>query len=414
MKKKLKWLFWGVIILSIAGYSLYTKAQPLKAELIKIEPQTIAKTFTEEGKVVSEEEQDIYITQGGKILDLPVKEGDLVKRGDLLLKLDATELNYQIRQLKGQLTSLRGQERQAAREPYDAQINAQELAVEQARLQWEAATKELERAKTLYQEGAISQGALEIAERAVKETANLLAQQEQALKLLDEQQSAPQGTREQFAGSREATQAQIALLEYQKDRATIYAPMEGRVKALQVKGGMVIAPGTPILSLFKPGDYQVEVFLLSEDVALAKPGMKVRVIQESKTGDKVFDGEVAGIAPAAQEKISALGLVEQRVKVTVALKGDLNNLRPGYTMDVEFTTHREKNRLVVPKTVLFPYQGQEALWVVRGGKAQILTVKKGFETDDNVVIGEGLQSGDLIIRNPQQEGLQEGKKVIGS
>ena len=126
-----------------------------------------------------------------------------------------------------------------------------------------------------------------------------------------------------------------------------------------------------------------------------------------------YEGTVAKIAPAALEKLSALGLVERRVKVTIDLDGDVNALRPGYTLDVEFTTHRQEGKLVVPKTVVFPYDKGDAVWVVREGKAVIQPVTTGLETGTDVVIEEGLQPGDKVIINPKLEGLKEGKKVAG-
>ncbi len=77
------------------------------------------------------------------------------------------------------------------------------------------------------------------------------------------------------------------------------------------------------------------------------------------------------------------------------------------------TTHRQEDKLVVPKTVVFPYEKGDAVWVVREGKAAIQTVTKGLETGTDVVIEEGLQPGDRVIINPKLEGLKEGKKVAG-
>ena len=65
------------------------------------------------------------------------------------------------------------------------------------------------------------------------------------------------------------------------------------------------------------------------------------------------------------------------------------------------------------KRLLFPYGEGDALWVVRNGKAEVQAVETGFENDREVVITEGLQEGDLVVLNPQLEGLKEGKKITG-
>ncbi|MBC7326389.1 MAG: efflux RND transporter periplasmic adaptor subunit, partial [Moorella sp. (in: Bacteria)] len=109
--------------------------------------------------------------------------------------------------------------------------------------------------------------------------------------------------------------------------------------------------------------------------------------------------------------VSALGLVERRVKVTIQPEGNLPELRPGYTLDVEFSVLEQHDKLAVPKTCLFPYEDGEALWVVRDGRAQIQKIEKGMETDELIVIEQGLQPGDIVIKNPHLEGLEVGKRV---
>ncbi|HAA34463.1 MAG TPA: efflux RND transporter periplasmic adaptor subunit, partial [Firmicutes bacterium] len=160
-------------------------------------------------------------------------------------------------------------------------------------------------------------------------------------------------------------------------------------------------------------EYEVEVFLLAEDVAHVQPGMEVSVTYKGLGGEEEeFGGKVKKIAQAAVERISSLGLVERRVKVTVALSGDMSSLRPGYAMDVTFVTRREEDRLVVPKTALFNYEGQDAVWVVRQGRAKIQAVEKGLETDDGIVVFSGLVEGDLVIRNTRLDGLKPGARVV--
>jgi len=265
--------------------------------------------------------------------------------------------------------------------------------------------------QALFTAGAVSRSVFDEAERAVRQLENLLAQQEQALKLLRDESAPPAGTREQFSGLTASINAQIALLKYQKALARVISPLDGTVSVVHVREGDVVAPGMPLLTVFQPGAYETEVFLLAEDVSSVRPGMGVRVIYKAMAGDVVFNGQVTKIAPAATDRISALGLVEQRVKVTVGVNGDVSALRPGYKTEVEFVTDREENRLVVAKTTLFPYKGGNAVWVVRDGKAQIQPVEKGLETDDEVVIASGLKSGDLVIRNPRLDGLKEGARV---
>jgi HlyD family secretion protein len=413
VKKQVKWVLWGAAAVFLAGFMAYSATRPVSAELLEIKPRPIEKKFREQGTVSALRQKDFSSLLGGKVLSIMVSEGDRVKTGDLLLSLDTREISYQIAQLEGQLTSIRGQERQAFSGPRETQITQQLLAVEQAENQLNAARTELQRVQTLLEAGAVSRSAFEETGRAVTQLEILLAQQEQALKMLRDESAPPAGTREQFSGLSASVNAQIALLTFQKENATVVAPFDGVVSALSVREGDLVMPGMPLVSVFQPDGYEVDTFLLAEEMAGVKPGMSVRVIYRSAAGDEAYDGTIKRIAPAAVEKISTLGLAEKRVKVNVGLPGNVSGLRPGYNMDVEFITQREENRLVVPKTTLFPYDGGSAVWVVRGGKAVVQPVEKGLETYDEVVIASGLNDGDLVIRNPRLEGLKEGKRVTG-
>lgn len=401
MKKRLKWILWGVVVAALAGVSVYSATRPLQAELLEIKPRTLEKKFTESGTVSAVWQKDFSSLSGGKVLTVNVKEGDVVAAGKLLLALDTRDIDYQIAQLEGQLISLRGQERQALSGLGESQTSPQP-AIEQLKIQLQSAQEEYERMAVLYQADAVSKSVLDEAERAVRQLELLLAQQEQLLL----------GAKEQFSGLESSLRAQIALLEYQRENAEFIAPEIFTVAAVHVKEGEVVAPGAPLISLYRPGEYEVDVYLLPEDVVHVQPGMDVRVAYKGLSGEDELGGKVTKIAHAAVERISSLGLAEQRVKVTVELPGDVSSLRSGYAMDVTFVTRREENSLVVPKTALFTYEGGSAVWVVRRGKAEIQLVEKGLETDDEVAVVSGLAEGDLVIRNTRLDGLKIGKRIV--
>ena len=399
----MKWLLWLVLATVLAGASVYSATRPLQTELLEIKPRTIEEKFTESGTVFATWQKEFFSVSGGRVLTVNVEEGDTVAAGEILLALDTRDIDYQIARLRGELESLRGQERQALSGPRESETVQQLPALEQLQVQLHAAREEYERVKTLYEAGIVSQSNLDEAERAVRQLEIQLTQQEQHLL----------GAKEQFSGLEASIRAQISLLEYQRENAVFTAPDAATVGTVHVKEGAVVAPGTALLSLFRPDEYEVEVFLLAEDVAHVQPGMEVSVTYKGLGGEEEeFGGKVKKIAQAAVERISSLGLVERRVKVTVALSGDMSSLRPGYAMDVTFVTRREEDRLVVPKTALFNYEGQDAVWVVRQGRAKIQAVEKGLETDDGIVVFSGLVEGDLVIRNTRLDGLKPGARVV--
>jgi len=307
---------------------------------------------------------------------------------------------------------LQGEEGLAYQGPPEAQIKTQELLVEQARADFDLAEKELDRIKQLYEEGAVTAQELEAAQNRLHSARIMLQQQLEGLALLEETGGPTTESRQYYEGRREAIKAQIKSLEYQLDRSRITAPIDGIIANLAIKEGELVTPGLKLMPLFRPDSYLVETFVLAEQLEGIQEGMPVQLRQSRQGEDLILSGKVTGIAPTAVERVSALGLEEQRIKITVA--PDLppgRQLLPGTALDVEFTANEQEGVLAVPKTALFTYQDSDALWKVVDGKAQVQKVETGFENNTYVVITRGLQPGDLVILSPQREGLKEGKKV---
>ena len=400
MKKGFKIILWVVIVAVLVGSGIYMSTRPLRAELLEIYPRAIEDMFTESGIVSAAWQRNLFSITGGKVLNLYVSEGDVVAAGDILLRLDTSDITYQIAALQGELSSLRGQERQVLSGSRETETeNLQPIIDINNKLL--AAREDFERAEALYLAGVLNEADLVLTERAIRELELLLLQQEELL----------EGAKEQFSGAESALRSQIALLEYQRENAVFVAPEAAVAASVNVKEGDVVSAGLPLITLIKPEVYEVEVYLLAEDVLHVQTGMDVRVAFKGQSGDEEFVGEVTKISLAAVERFSSLGLAEQRVKVTIGLKGDVSGLRSGYAMDVTFVTRREENRFVLPKTVIFTYEGESAIWVAEQGRAVIRRVEKGLETDDETVITSGLTEGDLVIRNIRMEGLKAGVRI---
>lgn len=412
MKKKflLGGILLAVALLAMAG--IYSLNSGPAVEVLEVQPGTIANRFNEEGNLVPEVEYSLHAPFSGEILELAVKEGQNVQAGELLAVIDTAELEYQLEQSRAQLKALQGEEGLAYQGPPEAQIKTQELLVEQARADFDLAEKELDRIKQLYEEGAVTAQELEAAQNRLHSARIMLQQQLEGLALLEETGGPTTESRQYYEGRREAIKAQIKSLEYQLDRSRITAPIDGIIANLAIKEGELVTPGLKLMTLFRPDSYLVETFVLAEQLEGIQEGMPVQLRQSRQGEDLILSGKVTGIAPTAVERVSALGLEEQRIKITVA--PDLppgRQLLPGTALDVEFTANEQEGVLAVPKTALFTYQDSDALWKVVDGKAQVQKVETGFENNTHVVITRGLQPGDLVILSPQREGLKEGKKV---
>ncbi|ADL08596.1 efflux RND transporter periplasmic adaptor subunit [Thermosediminibacter oceani] len=409
---KRKILIVSIILIALVGTFFYENNRGIDAEVLKVQPVTVTRTFKEEGQVIPAVEYSVHSLQAGEIVKLNVEEGQQVKAGDILALLNSKELEFQLKQLQAELKSLRGEEAKAFQKPLDSEIKSQELLVEQARHDLTILENDFKRMEKLYSEGAVTLKEYENA-RNMMETAKInLQRQQEALKLLYESRNPTGESRQYYSGRAEALQSQIDLLKYRIERCRITSPVDGIVADLTVKQGDVVNPGSRLMKIFQKGEYLVEVFVPADSAPDIADGMKVKLIQERKSENLIFDGVVEKVAPTAVEKISSLGLEEQRVKVTVKPLAPQNlQLIPGTVLDVEFTTDKREGVLAVPKTALFPYENGDAVWVVEGKRAKVRPVKTGFESESLAVIEEGLKKGDLVILNPQLAGLKEGRKI---
>lgn len=367
MKRKWKIILGSLFLVAVIIFFALINNKDLEAKLLDVQPGTIAKTFTEEGLVKSAEEFPLYTTYGGTIKELHIQEGKKVEKGDLLLTFDTAELHFQLQQLQGQLKSIQSQ---------------QEL---------ELAKLELDKLKQLVEIGAISQ-----------------KEYEDALKTAES---------DYYPGQIQALQAQIDATQHKLKQSSIYAPVTGIISQLPLKEGMVITPGTQLFTIYQSDEYLIVVYVLTEDAARIQPGTEVKLIQDNKDEDLIFKGVIETIAPAAEEKMSALGLLEQRIKLEIRPvfpERELSKnllLKPGFALDVQFTLDKQENKLIVPKTALFAYQDGEALWVIRNNTAQIQPVETGFANEQDIVIEKGLKAGDQVLLDPQMEGLKEGTRI---
>ena len=391
MQKKYKYILAGIaglIYLIFLGLQL---SKGIDTSLIEIKPQTLVDSFREEGTIIPQLERPLYALAPQEVLDLAVEEGQKVDKEELLATLDTKELDLELRQLQIQQIN--------QQKAYQSNLNSLKLQQEETQLELNRAKNELEKAKRLYEAGAVSRQDFEEIETRVEVAQINLEKIEEEFKLLEASQDL------------EAIQTQIELLEHKISKANLIAPINGIVANINIKEGDLAPINQPLMTIFQE-DFIVEAFVLEEEAQLLHKGMEVILIHNQKNTKNSFDGLIKTIDPATITKISPLGLEEQRVKVTIDFtvpKGV--KLFPGAKLDVEFITAQKENALAVPKTALFPFEDTDALWVVKKGKAIIQKVEKGFETDRYVVIESGLEEGDKVIPNPQLAGLKPGVRI---
>jgi HlyD family secretion protein len=383
MKKKIIIGSAIVIIIGIIGFVNYKRGSQaeIKVQTDKVKRQNITQVVSASGKVKPQTEVKISANVTAKIIELPVKEGDPVHKGQLLVRLERTQYDTYMSQARADLAS----------------ANAT-LAKTKA---------ENDRVKELFAKHLASQAELEISS----------ASYEQAKSVNDQAHASYDRAADNLA------------------KCDVYSPMDGTVSLLNsevgenVMGALTFS-ATEIMRIADLSKMEVKTDVDENDVVNVTVGDTASVEVDAIPKEK-FKGTVSEIANTATSK--GLGTQEEVVNfaVKVQLLDPAHKLRPGMSATVDIATETHKNVLSLPiqsVTVREPeklkrktdkpegnvaianddsgkkqYKSDEpvpVVFVLQNGVVHPRPVKTGISNDTHTEITEGLQEGEEIVIGP--------------
>lgn len=276
----------------------------------------------------------------GRIATLAVRAGTHVQRGDVIAKLDTTELALQAAGAEAGFHALEAKFRSLAQGAREDEVAAAQAARDEAETALAFADKELERNQALYKAGAVSPDALERAQTAKDRARARRDQLSSQLALL--QGGLKKAELRAAAFEAERARAQWELLKTQLSAATITAPVDGTVASQNVHAGEYVQPGQTIVYLTDESDLWVTAYLEESKLAPVKIGMPVKVHLDA--GDRDLEGTVRMVGNTAASVFSmfppdrAAGnytKVSQRVPIEIAIERAAA-LLPGSSAEVKF------------------------------------------------------------------------------
>jgi HlyD family secretion protein len=422
----------GVLVL--AGFvtlGVSKRRQPaVSVKLEKVSRRDLVSVVTSSGKIEPEQSVDILSDIMGRIVYLPVKEGDLVQRGQILVKLDTASYAAAVERAQAGVASARAN-------------------VAQAQANLDQAQRAYNRARDVRAQNVqlLSQEALEQAQTAQEvAVANLDAMQRQV---------------EQAVANLRDARDQIA-------KTTIVAPLSGQVTRLAVKQGEVAVPGTfsretgLLMTVSDMSVIEARVNVDETDVVRVKLGDSAQVSIDAFP-DTSFAGHVTKIGnsstTAGSASTSGLQTAAQAVdfEVRVTLDHPPRNLRPDLSATARIVTDTRKQVLSVPiiaLTVREPPHDTTAAPVAKGGAraapaaataqrytmgtdttqahrlketegvfvvdtathvAHFIPVKVGISGDQYFELLSGLKGGETIVSGSYQaiKDLKDGSRVKG-
>jgi HlyD family secretion protein len=393
-KSKKKLIIFGglgllVIILIIVVIAGGSKENIILVQTEKVEKRNITQTVTATGTIDPEFKVLITPEVTGEIISLPVKEGDRVKKGQLLIKIKGDQYMAQKDRLEANLKSS-----EANLSMRDAELNRVEL--------------EFERTKELHDKGLASDSELETAETNYLTT---------------------KASYESAEANVLQSKAQLREVLETLYKTTIYSPMDGVVTQLNVELaervlGSGFSQGTNIMTVADLSNMEAVVDVDENDVVLVSVGDTANVSVDA-FGDKVFHGVVTEIGNSA--KSEGFGTQEQVVNFSVKIKLiDLDpNLRPGMSCNADIETETVMDVLSVPiqsvtartdvpveedsvksegdsdendePKMMGRKEPKEVVFLVDGGNAKMVVVETGISDDNYLEIKKGIEEGDEVV-----------------
>ena len=340
----------------------------------------IREVISASGEIQAKTRINIGTTLGGEIKSIPVKDGQDVKKGDVLVTLDRVRLGQAVAQASA---ALDGAKRDQAR-------------LKAAR---DTAESTFTRQDSLHHDGLISDETWRQAKLA-KDSAELSYQTSQA----------------QVA----QMQANLGQVQDTLNKGELRAPINGRVTSLKAEmGEMAIPgqsnlPGATLMIISDMHDVMAEVKVNESEVVRLHPGQAAQVAVDSFPG-RVFDGKVYEVATGSE---GGLGQDANMYLVKVALDmsgADISLLRPGMSARAVILSREVKNVLRVPlqsvlekdtspeeaaKKGLLMAPTRNVVMVVNKGHAEEHEVKLGIANTEYFEVKEGLAEGDKVLTGP--------------
>jgi len=388
---------WALLSSLVAvGMLLAFRPQAVAVDFTTVQPAPMVVMVAEEGYTRVHDMYELSAPVAGRVKRIEAHVGDRVVAGETVLA--------QIEPGDPSLLDPRSEAQAlAAVQTAESARALAEAEVEQAAAELEFAESEWRRANGLVAKGTISRRDFDDAARAHKAGEAALATARAALQMrlfeLDQ-------ARAQLLSPAEARAAHADC-----DCVPITAPVSGRVMRIPNSSARVVAAGEPLLEIGDPTDLEVVVDFLSADAVLIRPGQSV--IIDGWGGAEPLSGRVRGVEPFGFTKISALGIEEQRVNVTIDFEGPADRreqLGHGYQVEARVVLWQSESALTVPLTALFRSGEDWAVFIEREGRAQARPVRIGQRNGLVAEVLEGLAPGDRVLSHLSDR-VTEGARI---
>ncbi len=402
---------------------------PLAVDVAKASQRDIATQITLDGQISPLQESTLSSTQSGTVAAVEVNEGQRVAQGQLLAKLDDAQLRAQlaanqatVQQSQARLQSS-SMQAPISSQQYSSAVTQAQQNLQQAQNRVATDEAALKNAQLVYNSNQqlVSQGYVSQTAAEQARATYIAAQQElnNARQALIPARAALQTSRTNtgqtgvdqatIAGNRAAlaqAQANVQLLQTQIAQSAIYAPFDGVVTQRLLDPGAFAGPNQPIVRVSQLDTVYVNANVPDEDLQYVRAGTRAHFTTQSIPG-KTFNGTIADVNATPTS-----GTLSYRARIRQPNPGDA--LRGGMLVSVIVEKERHRGATVVPRTAIFQSDQGTNVYTVVNGKAKMLPVTVGLQTDTLAEVrGGAIRPGTTVITT-RPDALQDGSVVAVS
>ena len=398
-----RWLVWAagiaVAVLLLASFASRDDSIPVRAATV--ERGMIRSVISTNGKVEPLQSFEAHAPVGTTVKRLLVKEGDRVKKGQLLAQLDDSEASSQaaraLAQVRTAQADVSAQQSGGIRE----EVLTLEAQLVKSRNGRDAAQRNLEALKRLQQQGAASPG-------EVKQAEDQLAGAEADLKLAQQKQKErySQPEIEKVEAQQAEAQSAYAAAENTLRQLNIRAPFDGIVYSLPVHQGAYVNAGDLVLQEADLSKVLVRAYVDEPDVGRLAPGQRIDLTWDAVPG-RTWQGAVSSI-PSTVRLIGTRNVGE----TTCIVDNQDFKLLPNINVGVTIVTGEHQNALTVPREAVHLDNSKTFVYEIVNNELQRRDIQTAISNLTQVEIASGVTEKALLaLASTNSKPLREGVTV---
>ncbi len=361
----------------------------IPVQVTRVQRGEIKSFLTVSGLIEPKEIVRVFAKNPGQVKDVLVHEGDLVKKGDILMHLDDEQIRLQVAQAKANLDVVQSSLEKIKAGARPQEISQAEAAVHQAKINLDSAEENYQKMQKLFSEGAVSEQQLDQNKNNYEIAKAQYQVASESFKLVTEGASL-QDIKTVEAQVRQA-QSALELAQSQLNNSIVKAPMGGKITSISVKTGELVSSAMPLLSILDTDELFVKTGISEKDIASIHIGQEAEIFIDAFSGDS-FLGEVASkgvmVDPGSKTMEIKIKIVNPHIDIPVGMFARANIL-----------IANNPDTLIIPSTALTRRSEGLHVFVLDEDDDTVRkrSINTGITQGNQVEVIEGLQEDEIIV-----------------